>query len=625
MFQFDWGVFERWSREPGELRPSNFTEADLVRGAMVVQWKEHCLECAPPQCYSNCMLFVRRGDNHCARLFYGIYRNPKVRGLFGCGADLRFRRWGKIEARLTGRTLSVPALRLAERADRFVTWMIHKLEPLLHGIDSKRRCVQALSWNRDKLLMGLGRRGVEYDEFLVECYGFEAAPSRLIVELRKDLVSIFRAGLDVCNGYNRFSLDIPLPPAFGLDDNYLLMVYPQDNQEIRLVFTCLDFVVRNKQMSARNAAPAGAEAGKELPRPAEKVKCVGWDLDNTLWQGILIEDGEDRLRIRPEAVSLIHWFDERGIVQTIVSKNHHDQAMAVLARNGLEEFFLYPAINWGPKSENLRQVANSLNINLDTMALIDDSAFERREVKTALPMVRVYAQDGLEEMRGFAEFDVPVTEASRLRRKSYLTEMKREQAKEIFGSEYMEFLRSCQLRMRLFSPHSEEEIARCHELIQRSNQLNLSARRYDRAQLEALLADRAVFNVAMECEDRFGSYGIVGFASIEIGAETPVARDFVLSCRVAQKRVEHAFYAWLGQTLKRRGADKLLVQLIKTSRNSPLRKVFEEMPFTVVKSEGEQLLLAMDLRGDTICDDIVTIDDGALGERGRSDENHRQL
>jgi FkbH-like protein len=585
---------------------------------MLLQWQEHCVECAPPLCYANCPLYVRRKDNKCARLVYGIFPNPHFQGLLACGADLKFRRWGKIEARLTGKYLPLSLIRILDKVDRSVTWLINKAEVILSGIDSRRRILNSAGWRKDHLLTRFGKQGVAYDEFIVECYGFEKEPCRLVVELRKNLDSIFRAVLEIQFGYNRFSLSIPLPPAFSSEDEYLLMLYPEGDKETRVVFTWLDFVVR-KRDGVKDAATADeVKTDVVSPKPAMKVKCVAWDLDNTLWKGTLIEDGAQNLRVRPEAEALVRWFDERGIIQTIVSKNDHEEAMAVLARYGLEEFFLYPAINWGAKSANLRQIASRLNINIDTFALIDDSIFERQEVGAALPMVRAYPEDVLAELPNYPEFDLPVTDASRLRRKSYLTEMRRERAEEVSGSGHLEFLRSCHLRLRLFQPRTKMEIARCHELIQRSNQLNLSSRRYDDSQFNALLRDSSVLCVAMECDDRFGSYGIVGFASVEMKEENPVARDFVLSCRVAQKHVEHAFYGWLGSYVKQQGASTLLVRLIKTSRNSPLLRVFEEMPFTTVHSEGDNVLLAMDLSGGISRDDAVTVDDSAVDYRRTS-------
>ena len=119
--------------------------------------------------------------------------------------------------------------------------------------------------------------------------------------------------------------------------------------------------------------------------PAPKVKCVAWDLDNTLWEGILVESDPSRIYIKSDVIRLIKSFDVRGIIQTIVSKNDHDLALKVLKQNKISDYFIYPAINWGQKSKNLSTIAKNINIDLNTFALIDDSEFERFEVKNSLP------------------------------------------------------------------------------------------------------------------------------------------------------------------------------------------------------------------------------------------------
>jgi len=578
---------------------------------MVLEWREHCTECAVPQCYRDCALYVARRDRKCARLVYGILRNKAFSGLLAYGADMHFRRWGKIEAHLTGRFLSIGQIRLLDGVNRVVTAMVNAIGTLLSPINRKRRVNGGLALLRGHLLNRLGRRGVAYDGFAIECYSFEPGTCRLIVELQKSKITVFREGLDLELGYNCFAPAIALPAEFDANDAFDLMVYPDGDRELRLVFTCLDFVVRAGKAAETEAAPAQRFEAK----PAAKVKCVAWDLDNTLWHGILAEDGEAGLRLRDEAVEMVRWFDERGILQTVVSKNHHDDAMAAVKRFGLGEYFLYPAINWGQKSANLQQIAERLNIGIDTFALIDDSPFERSEVAAVLPMVRVFAEGELAQFRSRPEFNVPITEASRLRRNSYLTEMERERAREISGADYLDFLRSCELKLRLFHPDSAEEIARCLELIQRSNQLNLSSRRYDAGQFGELLANAEMWCLAMECADRFGDYGIVGFASVDLSGREPVAKDFVLSCRVAQKHVEHAFYAWLGETMQRDGAQRLLIDLIKTARNRPLVKVFEEMPFSTESSDGSHMRLALDLTGTVQRDDVVRVDDSGAALR----------
>src|SRR5205823_3850109 len=123
-------------------------------------------------------------------------------------------------------------------------------------------------------------------------------------------------------------------------------------------------------------------------KPAHKVKCVVWDLDNTLWNGILGERGAEGVSLRDQAVATILALDNRGVLQSIASKNDHDEGGRALQHFGLSHFFLHPAIGWQPKSAGIRSIARRLNISTDSFAFIDDSAFERAEVTTHLPEVR---------------------------------------------------------------------------------------------------------------------------------------------------------------------------------------------------------------------------------------------
>src|SRR5690625_82784 len=116
-----------------------------------------------------------------------------------------------------------------------------------------------------------------------------------------------------------------------------------------------------------------------MNRQTEKVKCVVWDLDNTVWDGVLLE-GEG-LVVRPGIREAMETFDKRGILQSIASKNEFEPAWERLEKFGLAEFFLYPQIGWGAKSESIRKIAEELNIGLDTFAFFDDQPFERDEVE----------------------------------------------------------------------------------------------------------------------------------------------------------------------------------------------------------------------------------------------------
>jgi FkbH-like protein len=419
------------------------------------------------------------------------------------------------------------------------------------------------------------------------------------IEVHQDR-PVFRTNVRAAPGWNEKI--IPFSDLHIEDgrSGRILIELPSE-REARLVFTWLD-LVRFARVVAPEAtfAPAITERQHEAKRPATrskaspaaKVKCVVWDLDNTLWSGVIGDDGPDGVKPNRAAVDVVHALDERGIVQSIASKNEYQLAWSRIESLGLADYFLYPAIHWGAKSGSIRAIADELNIGIDTLAFIDDSPFERSEVQASFGEVRVYDVPEIENLLERPEFDVPVTEASRLRRQSYLAEAQRKQAARVWRDDEDSFLRSCGLVLRISSPE-EADYARCLELIQRTNQLNLSTRRFDRSAFEALVSDPSVDCYVLRCEDRFGDYGLVGFAAFDSSGFVPRLSDFVLSCRVAQKRVEETFFKWYMRKAQARGADRIQATFVASARNAPLREALATVPFAPAAapdSDARQLL-----------------------------------
>ncbi len=591
MYELDWKNEARWAAEAELATYTSQLSRGDVEATLLLRWEEHCVECAMPDCYTVCPLYGRRGDGACARFEYGIYPHPGVKGLFDHGADVRFKRWGTILSHLYfGKALTPAVHRRLATGDR----VAGRVLPAAFGaVRGRQPGPGRMNFHRDRLLRELPIVGPEaFDEFVLECVSPDPEPFRLVLEHHEGGRVRFRHAFDIQPGQNFHTLPASVFGDVGQPTEGWVQLQPERDGESRLIFSWLDFV--RYTPSRRPASPA-APTPAVADVPAEKVKCVAWDLDNTLWGGTLVERATEGCELRPGVLELIDRLDERGIVQTVVSKNDHDEAWAEVTRLGLADWFVYPAINWGRKSENLKQVARSLNIGLDTVAFIDDSPFERAEVREALPMVRVYSEDGLAELLDRPELDVPVTSMSRQRRLSYLNEMQRERVQESFGDDYLAFLRSCELRTRVFVPGDDGEVERCRELVARSNQLNLAKRSYTPEQFATLVQTPGVLPLAVACEDRFGDYGIVGFVCVDERGDAPLVRDLVLSCRVAQKRIEHTILGWLAQREGEAGGERIQAELVRTARNGPLQRVFDELPFRVAWTDGSRALLELDV------------------------------
>ncbi|HLO35523.1 MAG TPA: HAD-IIIC family phosphatase, partial [Candidatus Deferrimicrobium sp.] len=411
-----------WGTAPGpDPRSADGPSALDIRSVELAKafvWAEHCIECAIPDCYAVCPLYVARRDKKCARFTYGIYANPKFAGLLDRGADVHFRRWGRLEAPIAAGAASPRRLRQLAKLDRAAVSAVNRVAAALEPIDPKRRLNGVYRILANEGLARSTRRSSNgasrFDDFVVEVFNPNLESVNLIVEVQHDR-PVFRTSFLLEPGANLHR--IPVADMNGALDSGVgrLLVYPENDAEVRLIFRWLDLVRYTPAMRARlsddstggiaiavpsadrpTSPPAtGASAAPAAPtspvEPAAKVKCVAWDLDNTVWSGVLVEDGPAALTVRPGVVELIRQLDERGILNTIVSKNDHDPAWAKVTELELAEYFVSPAINWGPKSASLRAVAEVLNINLDTFVLIDDQAFERAEVASELPQVRVVA------------------------------------------------------------------------------------------------------------------------------------------------------------------------------------------------------------------------------------------
>jgi FkbH-like protein len=609
MFQVDWAQRRIWETEdnivPAE-KESVLNRKD-VRHTALLYWEEHCVECAIPACYSSCSLYISRADKRCARFAYGIYPNPHFQGLLDYGADIRFRRWAKLETRVFGKSVTVDRHRRLDRFNRsIITPGIgagrhgYPLQPSFADGDAFVSVKSIFERVRNKYFFTGWSQGdnVLYDEFVIECFSPEPDSFRLMLEHFDQELTVRHSFL-IEPGWNFHTLPGAAFRFTSGPSSCKITVAPENDEERRLIITWLDLV---------NYEPAHRPTAPTVHTPANKVKCVAWDLDNTLWEGILAEDSETSLKLRLAALALVKNLDERGILQTIVSKNNFNDAWSVIERLGLQDYFLYPAINWRTKSSNLARIAQKLNINLDTFALIDDSSFERAEVQTSLPQVRVYAETEISRLLMRDEFDVPISSSTKHRRVSYLTEIKRDEQKEAFAGDYDAFLRSCKMKLRVFVPREQSHISRCLELIQRANQLNLSTRRYTAEEFGNLLSSDGVLCLAMECTDRFGAYGIVGFASVDESGSRPTLHDLVLSCRVAQKKVEHAFIQWLARRERARAGKVLVAMVVASERNQPIRQVFDDFHFRSVGERNGTTLMELDLDGTLASDGIVTIE-----------------
>jgi FkbH-like protein len=542
----------------------------------VLPWSEHCTECVWPTCYSSCDLYVARGDGKCRRFVDGMVRVDCPEAMNSYILKITFKRWAKLWA--PGNICLRPAeqARRIEHRDYHISRVLYQLpvpEPIKKVITKKRYGL------KKKLAYHASAGELEPTSFMLECYNPGTHSVRLslnIVPAAEKLAIPFQELLEMVPGFHRVRVPFErIAGAINLAESFNVELIPnEDINEITLLFGIMDFVREGHLQDADSEAPFASIV--------QTVKCIVWDLDNTLWDGILLEDGPSGLALKNGLREIIQELDRRGIMQSVASKNNHDEALAMLGRVGLDDMFLFPQISWLPKSESIREIARRLNIGLDTVLFVDDSEFELRQVCSALPDVRTINAERYMELVNLDECKVVTTSESRNRRMMYRIETQRQDVAASFADDYLAFLRHCNICVAV-RPMSEDNIDRVHELTQRTNQMNFSGNQYDRNVLREILSKDYLDTYVLEVDDRFGSYGVVGFCIVD--RRTPLMTDLMFSCRIQSKRVEHAFVGYLiRQYISQTGMD-FQANYRKTARNAPSGRVFADLGMQEVSNK----------------------------------------
>lgn len=334
-------------------------------------------------------------------------------------------------------------------------------------------------------------------------------------------------------------------------------------------------------------------------------KCIVLDLDNVLWGGILGEDGFEGIKIGGDAAGkayvdfqrLLFSYYNRGVVLAINSKNNYEETMRVIREHpGMvlrERHFASVRINWGDKVENMIELADELDLGLDSMVFVDDSPQERERMKQALPQVLVvdlpaspfrYCQS-LQRINDFNT--LTLSEEEKRRGEMYYARRERMQLMETKSS-LEEFLRS--LDMSIEIKYADRfSILRITSLINRTNQFNLTTRRYTQRQVEEMNAQPGRFQIyCLGVSDRFGDEGIVGVAIVRNEDQMWVVDSFLMSCRVIGRKIETAFLAKIVSDAKRNGVFYLVGEHIPTAKNEPARSFYKDHGFEKIE-EGEDL------------------------------------
>ena len=325
-------------------------------------------------------------------------------------------------------------------------------------------------------------------------------------------------------------------------------------------------------------------------------KCIVLDLDNTLWGGIIGEDGFDNIKLgdNPIGRSFVEFqkrllgLNQRGIILAINSKNNFDDAIEVIQKHPnmilSEDNFASVKINWDDKVLNLQKISEELNIGLDRIVFFDDDPINQEYVKDSLPDVLVvdlpkdssrYAQI-ITEMK---EFDVlKITEEDTKRGDMYLDQKKRKELENKVG-DFNEFLKQMNIEVTVQKANSFS-IPRIAQLTLKTNQFNLTTRRYQEEEVSKFSSSDDKIVECVEVSDKFGNNGITGTYIIEKKSDEEwVVDTFLLSCRIMGRGVEEIMMNQIIENAKLSGIKRIKGEFIPTAKNKPAENFYEELGF----------------------------------------------
>ncbi|MCP4004597.1 MAG: HAD-IIIC family phosphatase [bacterium] len=315
-------------------------------------------------------------------------------------------------------------------------------------------------------------------------------------------------------------------------------------------------------------------------------KLIVLDLDDTLWGGVVGDEGWQSLTLGghdPVGEAFCDFQRElralssRGVLLAIASKN--DEAIALEALRKHEEMclresdFVARRINWSDKAHNIAEIVSELNLGLQSVVFIDDNPAERARVREALPEVLVpeWPKDPMlysEALLGLRCFDsLSISDEDRHRTEMYASESERGKLLESIGS-VEEWLSTLQLRVQV-EKLGAANLKRTVQLLNKTNQMNLSTRRITEAELGAWQDDPAHELWTFRVEDRFADSGLTGIASLRCSGDDAKVVDFVLSCRVFGRKIERVMMHTLVEHARSLGAKRVEAEYLPTAKNKP--------------------------------------------------------
>lgn len=357
----------------------------------------------------------------------------------------------------------------------------------------------------------------------------------------------------------------------------------------------------------------------------QQKKALILDCDNTLWRGVLGEDGPGNIlmasrdkegAIFEQLQCLFLELKKNGAILGLCSKNNVGDVDDVIRTHPdmtlRDADFAIKKIDWTDKVSNLMAIADELNIGLDSMVFVDDSAFERDSVRSRIPQIRVFGVPGnlaayLEFARDLrACFYSPHRSAEDLKKTElYVEEGLRTKERAQFGS-LTDYLASLHLKVTV---HWDDGtlVERMSQMSLKTNQFNLTTRRYSVTEIEGFLKADDTLTAAIDVKDEFGDYGVTGLSIILLKEDVAVIDTFLLSCRIIGRTIEEAFLDGVLRALQERGVREVRASYHRTPKNGQVAEFYDRMGFCLLDSSADTRSYSLDL-ADRACEGVSYVE-----------------
>ena len=335
-------------------------------------------------------------------------------------------------------------------------------------------------------------------------------------------------------------------------------------------------------------------------------KCLVLDLDNTLWGNIIGEDGFEGIKMGPypegrsfvEFQKVIKSLSENGIILAINSKNNQNETMKVINEHPhmilREKDFSCIKINWNDKISNMKEIAKELNIGLDSIVFFDDDPINRELLRMSLPEVNtielpkdpsIYAQI----LRDLNDFNTLKITNDDVQRKTMYKQEQNRQKLQSSTENLNEYLKKLNIKIKI-KLNDKFSISRISQLILKTNQFNLTTKRYQEEQIKEFVKDETMIVGCSEIEDKFGENGITNVFIIKTKPNEWIIDTFLLSCRIMGRGIEEGIIGKILEIAKNKGIEKITAAFIPTEKNKPAENFLKNYGFEKEKENWIFLL-----------------------------------